>query len=257
MARAATPGSCARPPTTPSNAAAWTRRRGRTPDAFGAALDRWTGYYREQAGSRRSPTASSPRRRTAATGRGRDPAAAAARAGVRPPAARMFAACRRGHRQEDAVLGLATRSRGRNALRAGRRAERGLERRPLGAAARGGASASGADVDEPTLRLLRALDGRATAREAVSASLGEDALPRAAAPARHARDGLPRRRPTRAAAPPPALPVGLPQPPSAVRAWGVPRFPGGTRARGAMPPASRFRAADHSFGGRDVTGTRR
>ena len=33
-----------------------------------------------------------------------------------------------------------------------------------------------ADIDEPTLKLLRALDGRATAREAVIAALGDDAL---------------------------------------------------------------------------------
>jgi len=37
-----------------------------------------------------------------------------------------------------------------------------------------------ADVDEPTLRLLRALDGTRTARDAVVATLGEDGLPRAA-----------------------------------------------------------------------------
>ena len=36
-----------------------------------------------------------------------------------------------------------------------------------------------ADVDEPTLRLLRALDGTRTARDAVVAALGEDELPRA------------------------------------------------------------------------------
>jgi hypothetical protein len=38
-----------------------------------------------------------------------------------------------------------------------------------------------AEVDEPTLRLLRALDRTRTAREAVVASLGEDALADAAA----------------------------------------------------------------------------
>ena len=38
-----------------------------------------------------------------------------------------------------------------------------------------------ADVDEPTLRLLRSLDGKRTAREAVAASLGEAALPESAA----------------------------------------------------------------------------
>ena len=37
-----------------------------------------------------------------------------------------------------------------------------------------------ADVDEPTLRLLRALDGSSSARDAVVTSLGEEALPRAA-----------------------------------------------------------------------------
>ena len=37
-----------------------------------------------------------------------------------------------------------------------------------------------ADVDEPTLRLLRALDGTGTAHDAVVASLGEDGLARAA-----------------------------------------------------------------------------
>ena len=37
-----------------------------------------------------------------------------------------------------------------------------------------------ADVDEPTLRLLRALDGSSSARDAVTASLGEDGVPRAA-----------------------------------------------------------------------------
>jgi len=38
-----------------------------------------------------------------------------------------------------------------------------------------------AEVDEPTLRLLRSLDGTRTAREAVAASLGDAALPEAAA----------------------------------------------------------------------------
>ena len=38
-----------------------------------------------------------------------------------------------------------------------------------------------ADVDEPTLKLLRALDGRTTAREAVVATLGEEALSESAA----------------------------------------------------------------------------
>ena len=38
-----------------------------------------------------------------------------------------------------------------------------------------------AEVDEPTLRLLRALDGTRTAREVVVATLGEDALADAAA----------------------------------------------------------------------------
>ena len=37
-----------------------------------------------------------------------------------------------------------------------------------------------AEVDEPTLRLLRTLHGTSTAGEAVVASLGEEALPRAA-----------------------------------------------------------------------------
>jgi len=37
-----------------------------------------------------------------------------------------------------------------------------------------------ADLDEPTLQLLRALDGTSTAHDAVVASLGEEALPRAA-----------------------------------------------------------------------------
>ena len=36
-----------------------------------------------------------------------------------------------------------------------------------------------ADVDESTLRLLRALDGTRTARDAVVSALGEDGLPRA------------------------------------------------------------------------------
>ena len=50
-----------------------------------------------------------------------------------------------------------------------------------------------ADVDEPTLRLLRALDGTITAREAVTASLGEDELPRARpSSCGDARDRLPR-----------------------------------------------------------------
>ena len=37
-----------------------------------------------------------------------------------------------------------------------------------------------ADVDEPTLHLLRALDGTRTARDAVVATVGEEGLPRAA-----------------------------------------------------------------------------
>ena len=53
-----------------------------------------------------------------------------------------------------------------------------------------------ADVDEPTLRLLRALDGTRTARDAVVASLGEEgAAARGRAPARDARDRLPLRSP--------------------------------------------------------------
>ena len=150
------------------------------PEEFGAALDRWTGYYREQAIEALAYGILVLRRRDG------DNWSRGATLPPRPlePASdhllRMFAGVDAATAGEDAVLGLrlvpaaATRfeqvvapSEGWSVVRSALQLEEGLGFR--------------ADVDEPTLRLLRALDGAGTAREAVTASLGEDALPRAAA----------------------------------------------------------------------------
>ena len=78
-----------------SNAAAWTREAGETPAAFGAALDRWTAYYREVGIEAVAYGALVLRRRD---GRDleprREPAAPAARARLEPAPAHVRG-CRR------------------------------------------------------------------------------------------------------------------------------------------------------------------
>ena len=162
-----------------SNAAAWTRDAVEGPDAFGATLDRWTAYYREQGIEALAYGALVFRRRPGATwSRG-------ASLPPRPlePASghllRMFAGVDVAVAGADAllerrlVLAPAVRfeqvvspSEGWTVMSAALQLEEGLGFR--------------ADVDEPTLRLLRALEGSRTAREAVTSALDENALPRAA-----------------------------------------------------------------------------
>jgi Methyltransferase small domain len=162
-----------------SNAAAWTRDAVDSPNEFAAALDRWTGYYdrigidalaygtlvlRRRDGGNWSRGTSLPPRPL-------EPAST--------HLLRMFAGVDAAAAGPDALLArrlaVAPTARfeqvvspgdGWTVVRATLSLEDGL--------------GFSADVDEPTLRLLRALDGTRTAREAVAASLGEDELPRAA-----------------------------------------------------------------------------
>ena len=180
-ARAATPGSSTPPRTTrSSNAAAWTRDAADGPAEFGAALDRWTAYYGELGIEALAYGGLVLRRRDGVNwSRG-------ASLPPRPlePASshllRMFAGVDLTTAGADALLALplavapavqfeqvVSPAEGWTVASAALSLEEGLGFR--------------ADVDEPTLRLLRALDGRTPAREAVAAVLGEDALPRAAA----------------------------------------------------------------------------
>jgi hypothetical protein len=150
-----------------------------TPDEFGAALDRWTAYYRELGIEALAYGALVLRRRAGANwSRG-------ASMPPRPlePASshlmRMFAGVDAAAAGPDAVLDypLAVAPAARfeqvvspsddwSVVGAALTLEEGLGFR--------------ADVDEPTLRLLRALDGTRSARDAVIASLGEEGAPRAA-----------------------------------------------------------------------------
>jgi 2-polyprenyl-3-methyl-5-hydroxy-6-metoxy-1,4-benzoquinol methylase len=162
-----------------SNAAAWTRDAVAGPDEFGAALDRWTAYYRELGIEALAYGALVLRRRDGVNwSRG-------ASLPPRPlePASshllRMFAGVDAATAGPDALLArplavapaarfeqVVSPSDGWTVVGAALTLEEGLGFR--------------ADVDEPTLQLLRALDGTRSARDAVVASLGEEGVPRAA-----------------------------------------------------------------------------
>jgi SAM-dependent methyltransferase len=163
-----------------SNAAAWTRDAGDSTEAFAAALDRWTAYYRELGIEGLAYGALVLRRREGESW---------TRGASLPPRAlepasghllRMFAGVDAVSAGDDAFLELrlapspAARfeqvvapSEGWTVTSATLVLEEGLGFR--------------AEVDEQALRLLRALDGTKSAREAVAASLGDDALREAAA----------------------------------------------------------------------------
>ena len=162
-----------------SNAAAWTRDAVEGPDQFGAALDRWTALLprpRDRGTRLRRTHAAPPGRRELVTRR--EPAAAAARARLEPSAADVGRSRRDGcgpggaartttHGHTRGPLrAIVSPSDGWSVVGAALTLEEGLGFR--------------ADVDEPTLRLLRALDGSSSARDAVAASLGEEDVPRAA-----------------------------------------------------------------------------
>jgi hypothetical protein len=158
-----------------SNAAAWTRDAAESPEAFGAALDRWTASYRKLGIDAVAYGALVLRRREReAWSRG-----ASLPPRTLEPASghllRMFAGVDAVAAGDEALLGLrlslapAARfeqvvapSESWTVRSASLQLEEGLGFR--------------AEVDEHALRLLRALDGTRTAREAVVASLGEDAL---------------------------------------------------------------------------------
>jgi hypothetical protein len=192
-----------------SNAAAWTREAVETPAEFGAALDRWTDYYSVLGIEAIAYGALVLRRRDA------ERAGAAAK---RPPSG-IFA--RPGSARADSGLAHVNWSRGASfpprplepasgqllRMFAGVDAAAGgddslLERRlslaptarfeQVVAPSEGWTVTSAAleledglgfraDVDESTLKLLRALDGRVTAREAVASTLGQQALTDSAA----------------------------------------------------------------------------
>ncbi len=163
-----------------SNAAAWTRDAVDGPEAFGAALDRWTAYYREQGIEALAYGALVLRRRD---GGGNWTRGASLPPRPLEPASahllRMFAGVDATTAGEDAALDLPL------ALAEAARFEQVVEPREGWSVVRSALQLEEglgfkADVDEQTLRLLRALDGTRTAREAVTASLGEEALPRAA-----------------------------------------------------------------------------
>ena len=162
-----------------SNAAVWNRDALDDPGELGEAIDRWTGYYREQGIEALAYGALVLRRRERGNGWSR--AAGLPAKPLEPASAhllRMFAGV-------DAATGA-------DALLALRLVPARAVRFEQVVSPREGWTVTGAavelheglgfraEVDEPTLRLLRALDGSATAREAVVASLGVDAL--AAAP---------------------------------------------------------------------------
>jgi len=148
------------------------------PDTFAAALDRWTSYYQEHGIEALAYGGLVLRRREGVNwSRG-------ASLPPRPlePASsqllRMFAGVDLATAGADALLDtplavaeaarfeqIVAPSEGWTVVGAALSLEEGLGFR--------------ADVDEPTLRLLRALDGTRTAREAVVATLGEDDLLRA------------------------------------------------------------------------------
>ena len=162
-----------------SNAAAWTRDAVDGPEEFGAALDRWTAYYRELGIDALAYGALVLRRRDGVNW---------TRGASLPPRAlepasshllRMFAGVDLAVAGAESLLAqrlavapaarfeqVVSPSEGWTVVSAALTLEEGLGFR--------------ADLDEPTLQLLRALDGTSTAHDAVVASLGEEALPRAA-----------------------------------------------------------------------------
>jgi methyltransferase family protein len=187
-----------------SNAAAWTRDAAESPEAFGAALDRWTASYRELGieaiaygalvlRRRKAERAGAAAKRTPSGILARHGSAKAdsglahnwSRGASLPPRAlepasahllRMFAGVDAVSSLLDRRISLAPAARFEQVVSPSERwtvtgaslqLEEGLGFR--------------AEVDEPTLALLRALDGTRTAREAVVASLGEDALAEATA----------------------------------------------------------------------------
>lgn len=161
-----------------SNAAAWTREAVDGPETFAAALDRWTTYYRELGIVALAYGALVLRRRDGVNwSRG-------ASLPARPLEAasghlvRMFAGVDVTMAEADALLEcrltvapaarfeqIVSPTDGWTVVSAALQLEGGLGFR--------------ADVDEATLRLLRALDGTRTARDAVVSTLGEEGLPRA------------------------------------------------------------------------------
>ena len=163
-----------------ANAASWTREAVETAEAFGAALDRWTAYYRELGIEAVAYGALVLRRRDGETwSRGASlPPRALERASAH--LLRMFAGVDAAAAGDEPLLELrlslapavrfeqvVSPSEGWTVTSAALQLDEGLGFR--------------ADVDEPTLKLLRALDGRRTAQEAVVAALGEEALREAAA----------------------------------------------------------------------------
>jgi methylase of polypeptide subunit release factors len=162
-----------------SNAAAWTREAVDGPAEFGATLDRWTAYYRELGIDALAYGALVLRRRDGDNW---------SRGATLPPRAlepasghllRMFAGVDRAAAGADALLAqrlavapearfeqVVSPGEGWTVVGAALTLEEGIGFR--------------ADVDDSTLRLLRAFDGTSTAREAVVATLGEEALPAAA-----------------------------------------------------------------------------
>ena len=175
-----------------SNAAAWTRDAVETPDEFGAALDRWTAYYRELGIEALAYGALVLRRRDGANwSRG-------ASLPPRPlePASshllRMFAGVDATAAGADALLDSRLAVAPRGALRAGRLAERRLDRwsAPPSRSRRDSASA-------PTSTSRRCgccgrSTGRAPPARRSSPRSARKRSARGRAPARHARDGLPR-----------------------------------------------------------------
>lgn len=163
-----------------SNAAAWTREAVDGPEAFGAALDRWTVYYREHGIEAIAYGALVLRRRA---GENWTRGASLPPRPLEPASnhlLRMFAGVDAAAAGDEAVLEL------RVALAPAVRFEQVVA--PADGWTVTGAALSleeglgfRADIDEPTLRLLRALDATTIAHDAVIASLGEEALLQSAA----------------------------------------------------------------------------
>jgi hypothetical protein len=163
-----------------SNAAAWTREAVDGPEEFGAALDRWTAYYRAHGIAALAYGALLLRRRE---GENWTRGASLPPRPLEPASShlvRMFAGVDAAAAGDQALLArrllpapavrfeqVVVPSDGWTVASAALSLEEGLGFR--------------ADVDEPTLRLLRALEGAASAREAVVASIGEEAVGPAAA----------------------------------------------------------------------------
>ena len=162
-----------------SNAAAWARDAVDGPDEFAAALDRWTRYYDRLGIDALAYGALVLRRRDGVNW---------SRGTSLPPRPlesasthllRMFAGV------DAAAVGPDTLLARPLAVAPTARFEQVVSPRDGWTVVSATLSLEdglgfSAEVDESTLRLLRALDGTRTAREAVAASLGADELPRAA-----------------------------------------------------------------------------